>query len=107
MIIVWDNAANTPGVIWDDANERLIAVRQNTEDIQAGYPMEVLMCDYEMIQYMEGFLKPADAFAYIETANFKSDEDKELAKSMVATNIHRAGLNGTRPMSNINPERKY
>lgn len=107
MIIVWDNSPNQPGVIWDDANERLIAIRQNTEDIQAGYPAEVLMCNYEMIQYIEGFLRPADAFAFIEKAKFKTPEDKELAKQMVATNIQRAGLNATRPMSNINPERRY
>lgn len=70
MIIVLDKADENSVVIWDDDNERLISFRpswdNNVTAIQQEYPFSVIYTDYELIQYMEMYVKPKEA---VEWAN--------------------------------------
>ena len=109
MITFWDNTAKNPKVIWDDAKETVTIFRETTEDIQEGYPLSVLVCDYDEIQYIEGFFDPKNAMEWLENngSKFRDDSDREKAKELCTRSIVNRGYTGTRPMSNINPQRRY
>lgn len=101
MIIIWDNSRNYPNVIWDDENEVLIAFRVNTEDIQQGYPFEILVTEYEHIQYMEALVAPKDAVDFLNKNKDKMGDSYQLALDMVSKTISQRGYTGTIAMANV------
>lgn len=58
MIIVYDRAVPESVVIWNDDEERFVAIRPNTDENQNPYPFEILFTEYEHIQFMEAYATP-------------------------------------------------
>lgn len=101
MIIIWDNSQNYPNVIWDDDNQVLTAFRVNTEDIQQGYPFEILRTEYGHIQYMEALVTPKDAVEFLKQNKDQMGDSYQLALDMVSKTISQRGYTGTLPMANV------
>lgn len=100
MIIVWDNVHGnpTPIIIWDDDNETLISIRPNTEEFQDVYPFEILLFNYEQIQYMESYMRPKDTMEWIEkehSSRALTKEQYEEAIKMYSEAISKRSYTGT------------
>ena len=88
MIIIWDRVENGSAVKWDDDNEQLIVVRPAMDPAPGQYPIEILMTDYELIQYMEVYTNSAEAMKFIK----QEFTDEELQKK--ATNVVLSAIQG-------------
>lgn len=96
MIIRWDHTALYPGIIWDDDNERMISFLPTTEDIQDAYPFEILITEYEHIQYIEAYVTPKEAMEWLtENKSALGEEDYNKGLDVVRQQITKRAYTGT------------
>lgn len=102
MIIIWDNSPNYPKVIWDDDNEELTILRSSTEDIQQGYPFEILKTAYEHIQYIEAYVSPQNATQWLlDNKDVIGEEEYDRCMKLISQTISKRSYTGTVEMRNI------
>lgn len=102
MIIVWDNSPNYPKVIWDDDNEELTILRSSTEDIQQGYPFEILKTTYDHIQYIEAYVSPQTATQWLlDNKDAIGEEEYDRCMKLISQTISKRSYTGTVEMRNI------
>ena len=102
MIVRWDNTNTYPNIIWNDDEETMTVFAATTEDIQDGYPFEILVTNYEHIQYIEAYIAPKDAMAWLEeNKSSMTDENYEKTLKHISQAISKRGYTGTVPMRNV------
>ena len=100
MIILYDNTGVTPNLIWDDGAETVMALRANMEPTQQTHPVEVFIANYEQIQYIEAFINPTNAKAWIDE-NITDEGQKKLADKLFQEAVGKRSYTGTTAMKNI------
>lgn len=104
MIVFWDNSPGTV-VLWDDANEQITVIRPSNEDHQGQYPMEILVTEYEHIQFIEGMMSPQDAAKFINSEIPDADLKKkalEIYRTVMTSRVSPVGgtiMKNTYPMT--------
>lgn len=102
MIVRWDHTAVHPDIIWNDDEETMTVFAATTEDIQDGYPFEVLVANYEQIQYIEAYITPKDAMEWLEeNKSSMTDENYKRTLKYISQSISKRGYTGTVPMRNV------
>ena len=80
MIIIWDRVNSGSVVKWDDGKEQLIVVRPAQDPAPGQYPIEILITEYEHIQYIEAYVSSGEAKTFVdseftdETLNKKANQ---------------------------------
>lgn len=92
MIIIWDRVPNGSVVKWDDGKEQLIVVRPAMDPVPGQYPIEILITEYEHIQFIEVYANPGEAIAFVNE-EFSDANLKEKAQNLIADAIR----NRTKP----------
>lgn len=100
-------------VLWFDDDEKLIAIRPNPTASQAGYPFEVVITEYEHIQFIKVYAN-AEILKDILDASNHPNKDKAynycINSSMARVSVTGStgdGISwlGTNPNDNINPHK--